>query len=188
MEVVPPEDPVELRKRQRRIRIILVGLVLAGIAWAFAIFYSVTNNSPERLTDADREAVADACSDALEALRALPDLDLRKNTAHRDAVTLARNENDVFTTMVTRLRAIDAEGDPGVALEKWLDDWDTVIARRTEYVNELETTGNTRFASPLDIVLRIEAYAESRGLDDCAPAALQPDVIDQPRAYPAEDD
>lgn len=187
MEVVPPEDPVTLRKRRRRIRIVIAALVLVGIAYAIAIAYSVTSDSPENLTDDDRATVAQACSDTLDALRALPDLDLTKSTAHRDAVALARDENEIFAAMVERLRAVDAGGDPGIALEKWLDDWDTVIARRAEYVNELEATGTTRFQSPLDIVLRIETYAESQDVAGCSPAALQPDVIDQPRAYPAEE-
>lgn len=184
-EDVEDEDEHDLRRRQRRIRLLLVVLVLAGIAWAFAILYSVTNNSPEALDDADHDAVAAACADALEQLRALPDLD--NDSDAFDAIALARDENEVFHAMIEGLRDIDADGDAGVALSKWLDDWETVIERRTEYIDELEATGEGRFESPLDVVLRVAKYAEAQGLEDCTPDALQPDVLDRARDYPEDE-
>lgn len=167
----------------RRVLLAAAIVVFAG-AWAVAIWYSVTRDSPERLEGDAHDRLAGACDDALAALRALPPLG--RDSDARDAVALTRAENDVFRELVGRLRAIDADGDRGAALDEWADDWETVVGRRARYADELAATGEGRFESPLETVLRMEQYAIQQGLDHCNPETLQADVVDTPRAYPEE--
>ncbi len=174
-------DEVDKPRPQWQIRLILVGLVLGGLVWGFAIWYSVTSDQPEALPDADYATLTDICGATLGDLRALPDLEADSDAL--EAVALIRAENEVFDTMVAQLRTVEPDGDAGVALSKWTDDWETVIERRAAYADELEASGEGRFGSPLEIVLRIGTYAEVQGLDDCTPEAMQPDVVDRPRAY-----
>lgn len=175
------DDAEQLRRRRRVMRAVLVVLVLLGIVWAYAIWYSTTQDSPEDFEAADREAIANACEDALDRLRALPDLDARSTAL--DAVALARAEHEVFGTMLRDIRMVDVDGDAATARKQWLEDWDDVLARRAEYVDRLEKTGTGEWRSPLDTILRMSEYADARGIHECSPEYLQLDVLDRPRSY-----
>jgi len=175
------EDKRDVRRRRLAQRTFLVALVLLGTALAFAEWFSSTQGSAEDFAADDRQAIAQACDAALDELRALPGLG--PGSTARDAVALARAEDEVFGEMLARIRGVGVDGQPAEAFARWLDDWDTVLGRRTEYVDQLEVTGAGEWRSPLDTVLRMSEYADARDIDGCMPEHLQLDVLDRPRSY-----
>ena len=180
--------------RPWRRRAFAAALVVVAIAWGYAIWYSVTRDSPEALDETARTAVASGCTDAVAALRALPDLS--EDPIAEDAVELVRDENAVFASMVDEFRAVAPDdSDAADALAKWADDWDAVIAARAAFANDLEADGTARLEIPAveqggvrPITDRMDEYSQARGLDDCIAVSLQIEVVDGPRIYPDQED
>jgi hypothetical protein len=177
-----------------RRRLLLAGLVVFGLAWGYAILYSVTRDSPEKLDEATRADVAAACASAETDLRALPDLD--DSPGADEAVALVRSENEIFIAMVREIRA-DAEsgGDAGAALAAWADDWQSMIDVRALFASDLESDGTARLEIPTveeggirPITDRMDEYAEARGLDECIAHELQIEIVDGPRDYADPED
>jgi hypothetical protein len=169
---------------------VLLGLlVVVGLAWGYAIWYSVSQRSPENLDDAARAAVAEACTNARNELDSLPDL-ASDATAAED-VALVRDENEVLTRMTDEVDAVRPDGsDPRVALDGWTEDWRALIRARAQFAGDLEADGTARLSIPTvsegglkPITDRMDAYATQRGLDSCRPEVLQAEVVDGPRDY-----
>jgi hypothetical protein len=168
-------------------------LVLAALAWAVALVYSVTRSEPEPLDDASRALLARACSDAQQALHDVGDLE--PGATPEDAGGLVERENRVYAQLVGEMRAAsptDAEG--AEALAAWLDDWDRLLAARTEHARELlagETSGfdlpAERAGSSKPITVRMDEYAEMKGLEECTPTVLRAEITDAARQRPAVD-
>jgi hypothetical protein len=181
-------SPPSPRRRRRR-QVFLALLVAVGLAWGYAIWYSVSQRSPERLDDSARAAVADACSTAKNALERLPDLG-EGATAATD-VSLVREENEVLTRMTDRIDSVSTEGgDPQAALDGWAADWRDLIRARATFASDLEADGTARLSIPTvsqgglkPITDRMDLYATQRGLDGCRPGELQAEVVDGPRDY-----
>ncbi len=180
----------EKPKRRRFLRPFLYGvLVVVIILWGYAIWFSVTRQSPENLDKDAQAAVANACATALQSVKALPDLP-KKPTAE-EVVTLVRQENGELTTMVDRIDAVDTDGaDANKALHSWVDDWRSVIAARATFADDLAADGTARLNIPAvkkgglePVTDRMDTYALGRNLDDCRPEQLQVEVVDQPRNY-----
>ena len=59
--VVNEPDPGDPRRRRRRRNIFIALAILIALVWAYAIWYSVTSDSPEDLDAAATSAVGAAC-------------------------------------------------------------------------------------------------------------------------------
>jgi hypothetical protein len=186
---VTVKTPPPSRRRRRLRRLLLALLVVVGLAWGYAIWYSVSQGSPERLDDAARNAVAEACSTAKNALERLPDFTRHATAA--DDVMLVRAENDVLTRMADQIGAVDTDRhDAQVALDGWTADWRDLVRARARFASDLEADGTARLSIPTvsqgglkPITDRMDTYATQRGLDGCRPVALQAEVVDGPRDY-----
>jgi hypothetical protein len=178
------------RARRLRNRILVGVLVLAGLAWAYAIWFSVTRSSPEELDSDARAEVEDACSEARRALVALPNVDADSTVDER--VNRITQENETFAAMTSRFGDVRPDGeDAAVALEKWSDDWRELVATRDAYASDLADDGE---ASPLEkpnagrgdlepITVRMNEYAENQDLEVCSPESLLIEVVEGRRVY-----
>jgi hypothetical protein len=192
-EAPHPNGAVRVKEKPRRRRVrrqlLLAVAVVIGLAWGYAIWFSVTQKSPERLDRASRTAVANACTTARDELEALPDLTDRSTAA--DNVALVRNENDVLTRMTDRIDGVQPRGgDARAALQAWARDWRDLITARATFATDLAADGSARLRIPTvrrgsvkPISERMDEYATQRGLDGCRPQSLQVEVVDGPRDY-----
>ena len=187
--VVNEPDPGDPRRRRRRRNIFIALAILIALVWAYAIWYSVTSDSPEDLDAAATSAVGAACVSAREQLEALPDL-TPESTAPDD-VQLVRQENEIFDAMIAEIDAVEpTSADAATALDKWLDDWRNLIDARAAFADDLEDDGTARLSTPAvksgglePITERMNGFAQQRGLDECQPDALQAEAVDGPRDY-----
>jgi hypothetical protein len=176
-----------------RRRILVGGAVVFCLAWAYAIWYSVTRTNPEDLDDETAASVEAACDAALAQLRALPAFD--PGGGVEDDAELIEDENAVFEEMIERLAAIEPEGpDPDAAREayrEWLDDWRALVDRRAALIPDLLADGTARpdfrrEGGPEPIGTRMQTYVNAQGLSACDPSRLQIENVDRPREYPQE--
>jgi hypothetical protein len=181
--------PERTKSRRRRRTILLALLVLVCIAWGYAIWYSVTRTSPEDLDDTAAAQVRDACTAALEQLEALPAFSSEFTAA--DDVDLVRQENEIFEAMVATTDAVEpTNADAATALDKWNDDWRSLIQARSEFADDLAGDGTARLRTPAvrsgslqPISERMNDYARQQGLLVCQPDALQAEAVDGVRDY-----
>jgi hypothetical protein len=179
---VPPGAPAgdldvePERTRSRRLRIALVAalVVLIGI-WAYALVYSLFRRDPERFTAAERSAVLEACETAFDDLHDLPPID--PPPTNESVAVRATSETRVFEQMLDRMRAVEPERrDAAIALHAWLDDWEQLLDARRQYAQEVRTDRNAELLVPVDagspIFVRMNNYAESKGLAPCKTEAL----------------
>jgi hypothetical protein len=186
-----PESPEQRRARRTRRRIFLAIAVVVAIVWAYAIWFSVTQGSPEDLDEDARAAVAGVCAEALSELVALPDF-TEASTA-QDNVELVRRENAIFDAMVTDIDAVEpVNPDSADALDEWLEDWRDLVAARAEFADDLATDGTARLRTPAvssgalePVTERMNGYAIQRGVAMCQPDTLQAEMVDGPRNYAA---
>ena len=190
--VNPPAEGASRRPRRRRL--LVAGLLLFVAACTVAIIYSVTagGRSPERLDDANARVVESECLDAQHTLAALPQVGVHAAPADR-AARVAR-ENDVFTTMIDRLRDVrPVQATPATALRGWLDDWTRLVAARQHYANDLRREGNAaRFVEPaasgIDPVAdKMNNWILEQGTrtQACNTGRLQAEVVEGTRIYGA---
>ena len=101
---------VEERKRPTWRRWLVLGVVVAvALLWTFAIWYSVTRESPEDLDDDALDGLARSCETAKTRLEALPDLPEEPTAA--DVIALMDQEDEAFATMVDDMGRITTSGD-----------------------------------------------------------------------------
>jgi hypothetical protein len=182
------------RRRRRRRGIFVVVALLICAAWAYAIWFSVTRGSPEDLDDAATAEVSAACTSAHDQLAALPDF--TPETTATENVQLVRQENAIFDTMIATVDEVQPTAtDAGAALDKWLDDWRSLVRARAAFADDLAGDGTARLRTPAvksgglqPITERMNGFAQQRGLDECQPDALQAEVVDGPRDYTTVED
>ena len=165
-------------------------VVVARLAWAVAIVYSVTRDELEPLDDESRELLARACSDAHAELGELGELPLRA-TPH-DAGALAESEQRVYEQMIVTMRtASPTDADGAEALSAWLDDWDRLLDARSTHTRALLRGDTSGFDLPAEregsskpITVRMDEYAEMKGLEACTPTVLRAEITEGPRQRP----
>ena len=177
------------RRRRIRRRLFIVLALLICAAWAYAIWFSVTRGSPEDLDDAATSQVSAACTSARDQLDALPDF--TPDTTATQNVQLVRQENAIFATMIATIDEVQPTAtDAAAALDKWLDDWRSLVRARAAFADDLAGDGTARLRTPAvksgglqPITERMNGFAQQRGLDECQPDVLQAEVVDGPRDY-----
>lgn len=178
--------------RPGRRRVVIAVLVAFVVAWAFAIWYSVTRPAGEPLDSTSARAVRTACIDAAALLTAL-DSDVAEPAEPAEPAEAAASridaENEVLTAMVASLRDIEPpDRDGRDALIAWLYDWEDVIAARRRYAQSLRQEGTARLELPSatstkPVTVRMTEYSEAHGLEACTPRALQAEVVEGKRHY-----
>jgi hypothetical protein len=171
------------RSRATRIALVAALVVLLGM-WAYALVYSVTRKDPERLTNAQRHQVLDACDRAADDMRALPVVPEPPTNATVSARATA--ETDVLAHMVATLRHMEpSRAAARQALDAWLDDWDIMLHARRTYAQEVLHDKGAKLVTPVDagapIFVRMNKYTDSKGLPDCDVEALGVTSVDAVR-------
>lgn len=185
---VPPPHPNGSATRRRapawRRRLLWGSLVVLAAVWGYAIWYSVNRPTPEPLDDTSHDRAVTACRATLGELRALAAPHDGEQDTSRAAV-----ENAVFERMVADLRRVrPTDPDGREAFDKWLDDWDALIAARKRYVTDHDDDGeDTRLRIPVadaaPVTVRMDEYAELHGLGACTAQSLQAEVVTGKRLY-----
>jgi len=103
-----------------------------------------------------------------------------------------RSEDGVLTDLVARLRTVHpTDGDGAKAIADFATDWQHLVAARSRYVATVLSGATTpKLYVPVDpagkpITIRMREYAEIHHLTACTPNALQGEVVEGPRTYPA---
>jgi hypothetical protein len=183
------DAPGPTRPRRRRRTILLALLVVVCIAWGYAIWYSVTRTPPEDLDDRAAAEVREACTAARLQLEALPDFSSEFTAA--ELVGLVRQENEILYDMVAATNVVEpTDADAATALDKWNDDWRSLILARSEFADDLAADGTARLQTPAvrsgsvqPISERMNDYARQQDLTVCQPDALQAEAVDGARDY-----
>ncbi len=172
--------------RSGRRRLILAALAAFVVLWAFAIGYSVSRPAGEVLDADSTRTIRAACVDAVTELRALP---YPADNAADEVADLIVSENEILSEMTRSLRPLEPpDSDGAAALTAWLDDWDSVIAARIGYAEEVRVVDVVQLALPSagttkPVTVRMGEYAEAHGLDECTPRALQVETVEGERRY-----
>jgi hypothetical protein len=137
------EQPVSTTTRERRItpgRVATMVVVVALVAmWIYAFSGMAAKDPPDLLdNDAFSTAAEPICADAVDQLDALPRAQEAGSPEER-AGTVA-DANVILAAMVADLREIAPDqGDRDSRITGlWLDDWETHLADRAGYVEDLE--------------------------------------------------
>jgi hypothetical protein len=162
------------RSRLLRVSLLVALVVLLGL-WGYALVYSVTRKDPERLSSAQRQQVLDACHQAADDMRALPGVTDPPTNATVSA--RATGETDALAHMVATLRHLEPSREAArQALDAWLDDWNIMLHARRTYAQEVLHDKSATIVTPVDagapIFVRMNKYAESKGLEDCTVESL----------------
>jgi hypothetical protein len=122
--------------------LLATGLLVGLAAW-FVI--ASLRDSPDTLDDATvRTEITQACRELRTSLDGITVTGLRDD--HRAAIV---EQNAALGAMIDRLRGLDADVRSGDRpFDGWLDGWQTLLAARQQYAQELGTPGTVRFVPP----------------------------------------
>lgn len=138
MDEPAPVDTDDRRITPGRVAAIVVVVALVAM-WVYAFSGLAAKDPPDLLDDPTFSAAAEPlCAEAVDRLDALPRA-LEATTPEERATTVAQ-ANAVLTAMVGDLRAIapdDQDRDSRIT-GRWLDDWETHLADRAAYVEDLQ--------------------------------------------------
>ena len=167
----------------------IVGLAAFAGVWAFGFWYDTHRPKPEPLDATSMRAANADCQAAISSLSAIPPVGAAPTVENR--ATRDRDENAVFTALVTRLRRIHpTDRDGADALAGFTADWQHLTTARERYVTALLAgPGRPKLYIPVDptgapVTIRMGEYARIHELNDCTPDSLQGEVVEGPRAYP----
>lgn len=179
-ELLDPDD--EPIPRRRWVKPIAVVVVLAvGLAWSYALWFSLTRDEPEPLDSASRAALVDACTGTALNLNDLPVVTRDDDPEFGAAVV--RAENDAFFSMVVALERVQpADPDGQLALRSFLVDWLALIEARTTWADRLARGEETQLVVPVDdrgrpVTVRMNEYAQFHGLAACSPVTLDAELV-----------
>lgn len=154
-------------------RVAATVVVVALVAmWVYAFSGLAAKDPPDLLDDPAFSVAAEPiCADAVDRLDTLTPA-LEADTPEERAATVAR-ANAILTAMVDDLRAIapdDQDRDSRIT-GRWLDDWETHLADRAGYVEDLQAGSE---APPVftarggrSITATIDNFAEVNDMASC---------------------
>ncbi len=175
-----PVDWLEDEPRRSRLtfsKVMVGAIVVASFGvWAYAYSGQAGRTAPDTLASPTFSALAEpTCAAAMAELDALPNaLDAEDNRERADQIALA---NNVLSTMVDDLEA--HMDDPSVTLDdrdrgitsRWIADWRTYIADRTDYGNRLaEDPTAVLYVSAVNgerLEKRIPRFANTNRMSSC---------------------
>jgi len=166
-----PDQPNEAAaKRNRKVTVLLlVFIVVMGALWTIGPMVFAGRDDPTAIDNkAVRKTVLASCTQLRADLAALP--------AGAAQAERAEAENRAVDRFIARIRALSPEGlARDVPVDKWLSDWETLIADRRRAVQ-----AGRRFTVPVvdGAPLNIRMYNLVRsGLEKCdvPPALLAPE-------------
>ncbi len=170
----PRPGPGRRRPTARpRLGTVLATLVVAAIIgmWAY-LFLIADPGIPDRLEDDTFPTEAQAiCSTAVDRIEELPPAQEADSPEQRGATVAEANE--ILAAMVADLRAIaPADGQDARLTAQWLEDWDTYLADRVDYAEELAGGEDAELLVTArgtgQITVTLDNFAVVNDMDDCA--------------------
>lgn len=174
-----PDAAPDVRLR-RRVNPVLVVIVVGILAmWGYVLylaFFVGRADSPDKIDEIEFVAEAESrCAEAVTSVASLPLPESQQGDPVARAGTIAL-ATDAFDAMVTDLhdladtRIADPENARVVGL--WLDDWETFLADRHDYVERLRVDPEARLlVSPgpngRQITLQIDEFAAANDMISC---------------------
>lgn len=173
----PAQEPDDEHGDRRRVtpgRIATTAVVVALVAmWVYAFSGMAKKDPPDLLDDAAfATAAGPICEDARAQLDELPSA-LEAGTPEERAETVAE-ANTILTAMVADLRGAAPERDDrdSEITGLWLDDWETHLADRAAYVEDLEAGSEEPAVFTArggrSITATIDNFAKVNDIADCA--------------------
>lgn len=178
-EPVPGQEPHDAASRRRTaFWITLAAVVLLIGGWVYLLFFYDPGLMIDELADRKFPTQGEqVCAAAVAQLDQLPTANLAPDANDR-ADTVARS-NVILHTMVDQMRPLVPTGPPKVTkgVTEWLDDWNTYIFNREEYVSNLRKDPEARFlestkrTSTKGITRAINGFAEVNEMSSCVTPA-----------------
>jgi hypothetical protein len=173
-----PADPATRRPARRTGFYLTLAAITALIgAWVYVLFFYDPGLMLDELADRRFPTQAEqVCAAAVEQLGALEPANLASDAG--DRADTVEQSNLVLRQMVLDLRPlvelVPAEpADVRDGVSEWLDDWDTYIGDREQYVDGLREDPETRFlettkgTSTKGITRAINGFAEVNEMTSC---------------------
>ena len=162
-----------------RVRIVLTAVVVGLVSmWVYVLYlaFGPGRQPPiDRLDDPEfAEAAEDVCSAAVADVEALPVASQSQSAAERAEVV--RQANGIFAAMLTDLDDLTTmapAGDQRDRAERWLADWDVLLADREAYATALSDDPEARMlvsekpGTGRHITGWIDEFALANKMDDC---------------------
>ena len=149
-------------------------LVALGIVvfWVWAFSPLAPNRKVDALADRSFVPAANAqCRAAKASIDKLPPAQDATSAAARADIVVQSNQ--IVAQLLRDLRAdtASATGRDRELLDQWLADWDTYVASRERYLNELRTEPDPRFTVPArsggQITETMDGFSRVNRLFDC---------------------
>ncbi|HMG43321.1 MAG TPA: hypothetical protein VK611_18460 [Acidimicrobiales bacterium] len=166
-----------------RVRILLAAVVVGLVSmWVYVLFlaFGPGRQPPvDRLDDPEFAVAAeDVCSAAIADVEDLPVASQAHSATERAAVL--RQANGIFTGMLSELDGLTTlapAGEQRDRTERWLDDWQVLLADREAYATALSDDPEAQLlisekpGTGRHITGWIDEFALANKMDDCATPA-----------------
>jgi hypothetical protein len=182
---VPPDDhprfavdDSEPPRRSVAFAITMAAVTVLIGAWVYVLFFYDPGLMIDELADKTFPTQAEeVCAATVEQLSTLPMAQLATSADDR-AETVAQS-NVLLRDMVEQLRPLVPTSPPQVAsgVDEWLDDWETYVGNREQYVENLTSDPEARFlestkgTSTKGITRAINGFAEVNEMVSCTTPA-----------------
>jgi hypothetical protein len=169
----PPGDrPASDRRRRLAVAAGTLFAVVTMGAWVWMLVIYDPGLLIDELEDRTfPEAAEEVCAVAVANIEALPRAEAAQDAAGRAAVVTVANQE--LATMLAGLRPLAPTEPPEAAeaVNEWLDDWDSYLADREQYAEDLARDPETRFTERQkggkQISRAIDAYAQVNRMTSC---------------------
>jgi len=173
----PDNEPISSRRRVGYFLTLFAVLLLMG-GWIYLLFVYDPGLMIDELSDQTFPIQAEKiCAASLAQTQKLPVANLASNPIERAATV--EKSNIIFREMIQNLRPIAPKQPQEIAdgVQEWLNDWETYIGNREEYVQNLRKDPEARFlettkgTSTKGITRAINGFAQVNRMESCSTPA-----------------
>lgn len=156
--------------------LVIIAVTLMVSMWVYVLYLAFgpgRADSPDKLDDpAFATAAQVRCDQALDLIATLQPATDAPDAAAR-AVTLTQ-ANDDLEDMLADLKAIEPDGEDGVLVSRWLDDWAVYLGDRQSFAERLRTDPEARLLVTAKQQRQVTEYLDQFAKDNAMPACSTP--------------
>jgi hypothetical protein len=156
--------------------LVILAIVLMVAMWTYVLYLAFgpgRQDSPDKI-EAPRfaEQAQATCDRALDKVAALQPASAAPDaTARADTLDQANAE---LAVMLDQLHDLVPEGDDGVVVSRWLQDWETYLGDREDYATALHRDPKTRLYVTAKKGEQVTEYLDQFAKDNDIPACSTP--------------
>ena len=169
-----PTAPASKSRLGKRLTVVAVVLMVG--MWGYVVYLAFgpgRADSPDRLDDPGFAIAAQSrCDQALDRIAELQQAAQSPNAAAR-ADTLDRADAHL-ADMLADLEAIQPEGEDGVLVGRWLEDWQVYLQDRVDYADRLRVDEDARLLVTRKKNSQITEFLDQFAKDNDMPACSTP--------------